>query len=632
MCGISGIFTARQIGAEGILSSLAAIQHRGPDDSFIIATENAGSRFFSSPHSSAYTKQQYPLPGAAQSTGWLGFNRLSIVDRSDTAAQPLYDHKRDCIFLMNGEVYNYRELRATYLSDEIFSSDTDTEVAFRLYLKLGDDFVHHLRGMFVIVAFHQKEHTIKVWRDRMGIKPFFYTISAGRFLFSSEMGGIFASALLPRELDPESLAHQFYLITSHSPRTIYKAVCSLEPASCLTVNTHTYEHTITQYWRLVYDPGAPNISTGELYADLKEVADLSVEGVGQNGRALMLSGGLDSGLLALFLKKSDPDIDACCIFSDSSHSFNELGFAKLNALQAGMELDAFNIPEEVPEAMAHEFCRAEEEPNISPEPAYFLASMVNGKNRILYNALGLDELFYGYGHHVKALTYAKYRSLLSLLPSQLLPEGKGEKLRDIRRFGLEAMPFVSRAVAGWEEIKALFADHRPGNWKHPLDAVLSQAKAGFPDFNTCDLMKKISFLDIHFYISSHHSFRSDRPAMLNHLEMRFPYLDHLFIQKYFNVPALEKGLSYSNNKPFLRSHVRQLLHPRVLEMPKKGFELPVENWLKNVDPSAAVKRLDGIASGEAIKNFSKTPARRWLMFSLTSLADPGAVPGKCKGR
>ncbi len=619
MCGISGIFSRRSIDAENIISSLTAIKHRGPDDTFIVALENDSPHFFSCPLSSTAIKRQYAEPGPMLLNCWLGFNRLSVIDQTINGFQPLYDETRNCIFLMNGEVYNYRELRNTYLRDDVFLSETDTEVVFRLYLKLGDDFIHHLRGMFVIVVVHASDHTIKVWRDRMGIKPFFYTISDNQFIFSSEISGVFASGMLQPEFDFEKLGHQFYLGTSQSPYTIYKHLSTLEPASYLTVNTRSYEYTITPYWSLKFNPVPSNISAEEFYSDVQELADLSLEGVAQRDKALMLSGGLDSGLLAVLLGKRASDINAYCIFSDENQSFNELEFAKLNASNAGVLLEEHKIPDKVSETMAREFCLAEEEPNISPEPAYYLSLRAKNKKRILYNALGLDELFYGYGHHIKALKYARYQFFLDWVWEKAVPAGKRGKLKDIRKYGLAALPFVSRAVASWDDIRNLFADHQSYAWEHPLDVLLREARADFADFDACDLMKKISFLDIHYYISSHHSFRSDRPAMLNHIEMRFPYLDHLFIQKYFNIPGLEKGLSYKNNKPFLRSRIKNILHPEVFMMPKKGFDMPVESWLKNIDRFAVCKKLGDIASGAAINTFSKTPARQWLMFSLSEI-------------
>ncbi len=618
MCGISGIFSQRALPAESLISSLAAIKHRGPDDTYLAALNGDAPAFFSCHLSSPYMKQLLAGPGDCRASGWAGYNRLSIIDTSAAAAKPLYDEAQDCLFFMNGEVYNYRSLAQSFFPGEKWLTATDTEVAFRLYLKLGDAFVQQLRGMFAIVVIHPKAHTVKVWRDRFGIKPFYYTITDDLFAFSSEIGGIFSFGQTAPCFDRQQLAHQLYLTGSLSPATIYKNIHSLEPGCYLQVDTKYFQHRTVPYWQLSYEPTPDTISSDELLHDVQMLCALSLEGVANTPKALMLSGGLDSGLLAAMMKGTEA-MEACTLYADAGSHANELAYTRMNAQHAAMPLLEISMPADMPADMLEAFCRAEEQPNIAPEPAWFLAAAMKDRVRILYNALGPDELFYGYGHYVKAKKISPAMGLLQWIPQKWLPAVKNGKLADLKRFGWFAFPFISRSVAGWEEIKVLFADEDTRSWTHPLETVRQQALRCFPDFEKCNALKQMSYLDIYFYIASYHSFRSDRPAMLHHIEMRFPYLDHVFVQKYFNLTGLDKGLANGNEKPFFRRHTRSALHPAVFDMKKTGFAMN-DSWLASLRPGVIREGLSDVLATEAADNFCTTPEKSWLLYSLSRLA------------
>lgn len=617
MCGISGVFSTSQLHAEHIFSSLSSIKHRGPDETYMAAFTGSEPAFFSCALSSDKMKQTFNEPGAHQSKGWLGYNRLAIVDTSDKGGIPLYDGEQDCLFLMNGEIYNYMAIADMFLKDETRDSETDTEVAFRLYLKFGDQFISYLRGMFVIVVVHPQRKQIKVWRDRLGIKPFYYTQSDHHFIFSSEINGIFATGLVDADFDKEKLAHQLYLTGSLSPATIYKNIFSLEPGKCLTIDTGSFESVSEPYWQMEYQRQERVVTAEEFLSDVRELAEMSVSGIDEIDKAIMLSGGLDSGLLA-FLLRNNPKMQTCTIFSDTGQK-GELHYTRKNARHAGLPLLELAMPTSMPPAMLEAFCLAEEEPNISPEPAYFLSCQMKNKVRVLYNALGPDELFYGYGHHVKAMKLKQVIGLSRFVWDKLLPAGKREKFNELRRFGMMSFPFISRSVAGWSEIKKLFAGENTHAWQHPLEVVLQQAQQNFPDINRCDVMKQLSYLDIYYYISSYHSFRSDRPSMLNHIEMRFPYLDHHFVQKYFNLANLEIGLRFGNEKPFFRKQIQGVMDPAVFAMKKIGFAMD-NTWYKQFDNKLIAKRLSGLLSAEAVDQFCSTPEKNWLLFSLSALS------------
>lgn len=613
MCGISGIFSKNKLYDSSIINSLESIKHRGPNNTVHASFIANDFHLFSSQLSSQKTQIELQNSTEIVSNNWIGFNRLSIIDLSDNSMQPFYDNDSQTAFLFNGEIYNYKELRENFLTDITFISDSDSEVVFQLYLKLGDDFIHHLRGMFVITLVNYSTNKLKVWRDRFGIKPFYYFLDEEKFIFSSEIKGIFATDFVKKGIDFKHLAYTYYLNTSFAPNTVYQQIKSLEAATKLTVNLTNFTCEKEIYWTLNYEPDDREIDQNEFLNDVKEVVELAA--ISDVKQAVMLSGGLDSGLLAYQFDQLKVDIDAITIYNNQVEEQNELEFAKSNAKASNLNLLAFEIDNNVNLQTIKEYCLAEEEPNSSPEPAYFLAKKAHeNKYIVLQNALGLDELFYGYGYYSQVKKLQKIEPFLFKSFNYFLKGSKRNKYEEIATFGLETSPFVMRSFASWKEIKLLFKQYNSDNWEHPISVLMKQVKQNNATFESLPLLKKISYLDFYNYISSHHSFHSDQPSMKFETEMRFPYLDHQFVQKYFNCTNLDKGLTKENNKPFLRKNVHNILPKDVLFMPKKGFSMPVKNWLKDVNLELDFPELITYF-GDEYKNWVNNPAKKWLMIS-----------------
>ncbi|PZP48657.1 MAG: asparagine synthase (glutamine-hydrolyzing) [Pseudopedobacter saltans] len=618
MCGFSGIYLPIRLNAERITASLQKIKHRGKDDT-VIAFSNTGStpNYYACSFSSEETKQKLPfLQGAETADLWFGFNRLSIVDTSVHGMQPFYDKHRNCSFMVNGEIYNYKELRKTFLPNENFQSNSDSEVAFKLYLKLGDDFVHHLRGMFSIVVLDHTSNTISAWRDFFGLKPFFYTVLEDAFIFSSEINGIFATKLIKPKIKPENLAQQLYLGTSASPNTIWENIKSVPPASKFTIKLDNLSIKIASYWSLQYDPKNTIIQEQEFLQDLTDISQLYLISDPEIPKGIMISGGLDSGTLAHIYKNQSSHLMGSTIYDSVS---SELPFARLNAECAHIELEEYEVPGKVSIETILDFCMAEEEPNEMPEATYFLTKALLGKRKVLFNALGPDELFYGYKYHWHAKMLSKFpKALLSFL-AKITSGSKHRKLSEIHQYGVAALPFIQRSDISWQEIKELFGYDNSKDWQHPIDFILNQAKTRFSDFDRLPVLKQISFLDFHYYISSYHSFRADRPAMLNNIEIRFPFLDHHFVQKYFNLSNTDEGLHKNHNKPFFRKQIKGLLHPDVLNMPKKGFTMPLDSWVQELNMQSFTEKLKTHFDPVLLRDFATTPKRKWQMISLSTI-------------
>ncbi len=614
MCGFSGVFSKNKLIDEAsILQSLKSIKHRGPNDTLIAQFNDEKFKLFSTEISSSASKEKYPNSSNLKSNNFIGFNRLSVVDLSSNGMQPIFSEDRKIAFMMNGEIYNYLDIKNNYLKNETFHSQTDTEVAFKLYQKLGDNFIHELRGMFAIVVIDYTKNQVKIWRDRFGIKPFFYHLTNENFVFSSEMKGIFSTNLVQKKVDPKQLAYLFYLSTNFAPNTLYHNINSLEPATKLTLNLDDFTIEKEVYWRLEYEENKVEICKDEFISDLRKVSKLAT--TGDVKQAIMLSGGLDSGILA---KLVSPEIDqAFSIYNEQIDSLNEIHFARLNAQNAKVNLIPIEIPNKVNNQELIDYATSEEEPNTSPEPTYFLSKKAHEKEfTVLYNALGLDELFYGYDYYIRAKKLNKIEGFYKSLPlEKILKSGKSYKLKEVKNLGLETIGFVNRSHTSWENIKELFVNYDSKNWSHPAENIMKLVRETQPNFDNFPLLKKISWLDFYYYIGSHHSFRSDQPAMKFCIEMRFPFLDHLFVQKYFNSKNLDQNLSFKNNKPFLRKNISELMNKEIFNMPKKGFSMPTNEWLQNFEQLDKTTLYNYFGEKNLRKFESKTTIH-WQLFSI----------------
>ena len=578
MCGFSGWILNSEINTDNIVSSLRAIKHRGPDDTLIVTGENC-AEFYSSDLSNSYSKTTYPLVNSHLSKTCFGFNRLSIVDLSNNAMQPFFDKEQNLLFVMNGEVYNYAELKTEYLKDVKFISDSDSEVAFHLYKKFGNSFVEKLKGMFAIVVYNYNTKSLYVWRDRLGIKPFYYAQTEHGLMFSSEMKGLFAMQI-KKELNYTGLAYSMYLGTCPSPLTIYKDIYSLQPGHFLTYRENSQCIDIQSYWHLKYAENNTSIDSKIFNADIESICKLYA--TGQVEKAIMLSGGIDSGTLAYFYGKYNDNIEAVHIYSDVPDS--EYEFAQINARNAGIYINNYLISQTISADEKDFFLNSEEEPNASPEPALVLCEKIKAKNiKVLYNALGPDEIFGGYGYFQQTKKFSRIPAL-SYIPLFLIPKKQRYKIREMQDFGVDSYPFIARQLFSWDDIIQFLKKNNQPIPEHPIVYIKNQINKIYPEFSTLPLLKKASYYDIFYYISSHHTFRCDQPSMLYGIEMRFPFLEHTFIEKYFNqvntFDNIEKRL-----KPQFREYVQPMLSPKVLNTKKQGFSIPIEKMVpetKNV--------------------------------------------------
>ncbi len=566
MCGFSGIFSPYVTDSIKIQNSLFAIKHRGPDDQVIVGFSDAATPFYlATDLSSVDTKQKHNFGSQKNASfNWLGFTRLSIVDESSNGMQPFYDAPSKTIFMMVGEIYNYSEIKQTYFSDHsIFVSQSDTEVAFRLYLLLGNDFVAQLQGMFSIVIYKISENKIYAWRDPTGQKPFFYSIYDNTFNFCSEIKGILAAQPQLNEIETKSVAYNMYLGTCPAPLTLYKNIYSLEPGHILEVNLSDFKNHSYAYWHWKYT------SKNEIlpYAQFDELLNTTIQKhqTGFPKKTLALSGGIDSSLLACYLSKYDKNIVAITL-GDFQDKNNEINAAKLSAAWAKIHIEISNFDD----YDLNTLIRYEDEPNSMPESAYFVAQKAQKlQSKVIFSGLGLDEIFGGYEYYSELSAY-KSINKISFLASKIPFIGsKANKLLDLHQFGILALPFIKKSMYDWQQIKLCFGQESH-DWQHPLEYILNKINKNITDFTYFPVLKQYSMLDIYYYISSHHALRNDQASMRFSQEMRSPFIDSHFIQTLFHYDSIFEGIN-KKTKPYLRHFASKIIAPSLENLPKKGF-------------------------------------------------------------
>ena len=285
MCGIAGYISNEKLNTVEMLNVL---KHRGPD-------HHAG-------YSDTYNSKEI----------FLGHTRLSILDLSSNGNQPMFSDDKQIIIVFNGEIYNFEELKLKYFQQDSFHSKTDTEVVLKLYQKFGISFINELNGDFALSIYDKKLNKVFLIKDHVGVKPLYYYTDGIKFIFGSEIKTILASGIKPSLADDELLN---YFVFKYTPKdnTLYKNIFRVPPASYVEYDLNVNTFSTHKYWTLQKNKEYANLS----YYDAKDVLHTLVE---QSTKSRLisdvpignfLSGGLDSSIIAYFLKNRKDILHYC---------------------------------------------------------------------------------------------------------------------------------------------------------------------------------------------------------------------------------------------------------------------------------------------------------------------------------
>ena len=593
MCGICG-FTGAMEGAEDerILEAMCRVMaHRGPDGE---------GRFLDD--------------GIA-----LGHRRLSLIDLAG-GAQPMVRSKGNFAIVFNGEIYNYRDLRAELAADGwAFETNSDTEVLLVGYLAWGEGVLDRIRGMFAFAIWDRASRELFCARDPFGIKPFYYTVARGtrgpQFVFASEIKSILEHPAYSRALNEEALEQYLMFQFSALPETFFKGVFKLEPAHCMRVRANgSFE--VRRYWRPAFrfDEQRPLSATADaIDAVVRDsvryhnVADVEV--------GSFLSSGIDSSYLAACLAQENPSIRTFTVgFAEYQGERDEVSWARELADSLGIANASMHISKEeywdaLPKVQWHM-----DEPSADPSAValYFVDMIAAREVKAVLSGEGADELFGGYRIYQTPIANAK----MGWAPKGALRAAS----RAMRRAGIRGANFLERAserVEDWyytnangaaftfEETNRLLKRMPTGRTPQQIvaRAYAEAREAGL------DETGQMQCVDLMFWLAGDILLKTDKMAMAHSLESRVPFLDRRVFEVAATVSTPQK-VSAHQTKIALRRASERAIPRDWAQKEKLGFPVPLAAWLREDRYCNAMREL--FASPEASEFFDTRELFRLL--------------------
>lgn len=579
MCGFVG-FT-NKIGDEGtvLTNMMNRIIHRGPDsDGKFIDSDVA-----------------------------LGFRRLSIIDLAE-GDQPMFNEDGSLVLVFNGEIYNFKDLRAELLeAGHIFKNNSDSEVLLHGYEQWGEDLVGKLRGMFAFVIFNRKDKSLFGARDMFGIKPFYYTEQNGSFIFGSEIKSFLDHPEFKKELNEDALGH--YLSFQYSPteETFFKNVYKLPPAHYFTYKEGKMEKV--RYFRPDFCEEAGVL---EYYSDLVDATvreSVAAHKIADVEVGSFLSSGIDSSYIA---EAAKVDKTFTVGFeSPDGDRYNEINFAKAFADTIGVEnISKVITPEEYwstfPKIQYHM-----DEPLADPAAIalYFVSKLASEHVKVVMSGEGADELFGGYRIYQEPITLTAYdsipfaiRRVISKICSHL-PRVHGINYL-IRRGQTIEERFIGNAnIFSVKDRNKILKSEIAKNAVAPkvlCDKFYSEVEGK-------DDITKMQYLDINMWLMGDILLKADKTSMANSLELRVPFLDKKVMELSKTIP-LNCRVNTVTTKLALRKAAEKTLPKLTASKDKLGFPVPIRVWLKEDGYYNTVKEAFTSESAEKYFNTEKLVA------------------------
>jgi asparagine synthase (glutamine-hydrolysing) len=525
-------------------------------------------------------------PGAG-----LGIQRLRIIDLV-TGDQPIFNEDRNVVVVLNGEIYNFRELREELRGrGHAFATDGDTEVIVHLYEELGPSCIDRLYGMFGLAIWDSARRRLVLARDRLGKKPLFYSLSGGAISFASELGALLQNPDVPRDVDLHAIDAYLAYRYIPSPLSAFAAVRKLPPAHRLVYeNGHA---SVERYWRLDFSAKASFRSDEEALDGLREQLRRAVARrmISDVPLGAFLSGGLDSA--AVVATMAEASTEPVKTFSIGFRSeLDERPLARLVAQRFAtdhhelvVEPDAIEI---LPQILRH---HGEPFADATSVPTFYLARMARRHVTVALNGDGGDEAFGGYNRYQAALLAARLggipasvRRAAAALSRRIPPSGKIDSFRmRARRLG----ETLALDAAGRQLLysTALLGLRTERLYSPQFVAALgsssveSDFRALWDQGTAIGPLDRLLEVDSLTYLPDDLLAKVDIATMACSLEGRSPFLDHELMQFAASLPERLK-VNGREKKIALRRIMRGVLPDQILDAPKRGFQPPIAAWLR----------------------------------------------------
>lgn len=577
MCGIAGVLSfhnnAFQVGRTYLEGMIETMVHRGPDGggTWISADRRVG----------------------------LGHRRLSIIDLSNSASQPMSNEDGSTWVVFNGEIYNHAEIREELQrigGHEWKTDHSDTEVILHAFEQWGIDCVHRFRGIFAIALWDGRRRELWLIRDRIGIKPLYYSVHHGRITFASEIKALLQDPEQKRAVNEEALYHYLSFLTTPAPQTLFEGIRKLHCATWLRIREDgsvvesrywdALDHTQPLEGKSEDEIAERIVDTLRTAVRLRKVSDVPV--------GVFLSGGIDSSVnTALFSEGERSPIKCFSIGYDGEYRTyrNELHYARRMASLVDAEyheriLKLDDLLEFLPTMV-----RLQDEPLADPVcvPVYYVSELAR-KNGVTVCQVGegSDELFCGYRswkvrlqlQHLGNLPLSRRLKSMGLLGLRLAGREQTLEYEWLRR-NCERLPVF------WGGAEAFTETHK----KSLLSPRLCQRFSGFSSWETLQPIRNrfeekawersplqwMTYLDLNLRLPELLLMRVDKMSMGVGLEARVPFLDHKFVELAMSIPESVKTRN-GELKHILKKAVRGLIPDELIDRKKQGFGVPVYEW------------------------------------------------------
>ncbi|GAB2958203.1 asparagine synthase (glutamine-hydrolyzing) [Hymenobacter coalescens] len=616
MCGITGLFAFSDPGRSslaGLQASTDAIVSRGPDSQGHFVYDCVG----------------------------LGFRRLAILDLSADGNQPMTDESGRYTIVFNGEIFNFRELRAKLQKKGYtFRSHTDTEVILKLYITEGRGFLKKLNGFFGLAIYDKEENTLFIARDRMGVKPLLVYRDEDKLMFASEMKSLLALGV-PRKLDYAALSHYLQLNYIPGPATIFKGVRKLLPGHYLFIKADG-KVVGKRWYKIPYDAkktAKNKLSYEQQQAKLVELMDAAVARrlVADVPLGAFLSGGIDSSVVTALAAKHTPHLNTFSIGFKDEPFFDETKYANLVAKMHKTEHTVFSLTNN--DIYEHLFDVLDyfDEPfaDSSALAVYILSKRTREKVTVALSGDGADEMFAGYNKHMGEWQVrnpdwkAEAVTGLNLL-WDALPKSRnsyfGNKVRQFQRFSRGMLAGPKDRYWDW----ATFVNEKDARNLLSPDArrkvnkklAEKRRKDILENIHADGDLNEVLLTDMGLVLPYDMNTKVDLMSMANSLEVRSPFLDYKVVNFAFSLPV-ESKINAQLKKRIVQDAFRPMLPEELYKRPKHGFEVPLLKWFRNeLRPLIEDDLLsDGFVEAQGIFSVEAVRALKQQLFSR----NPGDV-------
>jgi asparagine synthase (glutamine-hydrolysing) len=577
MCGIAGIIS--NDASLDMSAALAAIEHRGRDDEGIYRSQ--------------------PLPDGSVVT--LGHRRLSIIDTSAAGHQPMLTPDGRFAIVLNGEIYNYREIREDLAAfGETFATGTDTEVLLLAFAKWGVDCLEKLNGMFAFAVWDDRDKVLTLARDRAGIKPLFYAETQRGFGFASEAKALFAAGLIEPELDRHSLEQFLTFLWPVPPRTMFSGVWQLMPGHY--VEFRNGKITDTQWWDLDLSAEERGGSTQDWADEVAATLDrvVGLEMVADVPVGAFLSGGVDSSVIvALMTRHSTSRVSAyttSIAADDLRHDIipDDVQWSRRMAEQFDLDHHEIALEPDVAELLP-KLIYHQEAPVIDMAiPSYLISERARETQTVMLSGMGGDEIFGGYPRQMAmklagitdVLPSAVRRPLMSTIDSALYGAAGGKfgaVMRNAKKFARSASLDLEERYLGFG---TYFTDEMRARLYTPASAAAvadvdpyEYHRHCFEKASDLPLVNKLLYVDFKTFMPALNLDTTDRTSMAANLEVRVPFLNKELIDLSARIPSRLK-IKGIECKFILKKAAERFLPKEVIWRKKAGFGAPLRSWLK----------------------------------------------------